>query len=47
MKNFVSLAAASALAVQSVSAHYIFQTLTAGSTKFDTYQYSTPPHLKA
>ncbi|KAI3319880.1 lytic polysaccharide monooxygenase [Xylariaceae sp. AK1471] len=39
MKNFVSLAAASALAVHSVSAHYIFQTLTAGSTKFDTFQY--------
>ncbi|KAF2972068.1 hypothetical protein GQX73_g1613 [Xylaria multiplex] len=39
MKNFVSLAAVSALAANTVSAHYIFQELTAGSTKFDVFQY--------
>ncbi|KAJ8104825.1 hypothetical protein ONZ43_g7672 [Nemania bipapillata] len=39
MKSFASFAAASALAVNSVSAHYIFQQLTAGATKFDTFQY--------
>ncbi|KAI0401485.1 endoglucanase II [Xylaria palmicola] len=39
MKSFASLAVVSALAVNTVSAHYIFQTLTAGTTKFDTYQY--------
>ncbi len=43
MKNIVSLAALSALAVNTVSAHYIFQQLTAGSTKFDVFQYSTLP----
>ncbi|KAI1424273.1 endoglucanase II [Xylaria sp. FL1777] len=39
MKNFVNLAALSALAANTVSAHYIFQQLTAGSTKFDVFQY--------
>ncbi|KAI0397967.1 endoglucanase II [Xylariaceae sp. FL0594] len=39
MKNVFSIAAVSALAAQSVSAHYIFQKLTAGSVQFDTYQY--------
>ncbi|RWA08580.1 hypothetical protein EKO27_g6523 [Xylaria grammica] len=39
MKNFVSLAAVSALAANTVSAHYIFQQLTAGSTEFDVFQY--------
>ncbi|KAI8948135.1 endoglucanase II [Xylaria longipes] len=39
MKSFASLAAVSALAVNTVSAHYIFQQLTAGTTKFDTFQY--------
>ncbi|TGJ81557.1 hypothetical protein E0Z10_g7198 [Xylaria hypoxylon] len=39
MKNFVSLAAVSALAANTVSAHYIFQEFTAGSTKFDLFQY--------
>ncbi|KAI0505365.1 endoglucanase II [Xylaria bambusicola] len=39
MKNFVHLAALLALTVDSVSAHYIFQQLTAGSTKFDVFQY--------
>ncbi|KAI0424246.1 endoglucanase II [Xylaria sp. FL1042] len=39
MKNFANLAALTALAANTVSAHYIFQQLTAGSTKFDVYQY--------
>ncbi|KAI1347881.1 endoglucanase II [Xylaria sp. FL0043] len=39
MKNFANLAALAALAANTVSAHYIFQQLTAGSTKFDVYQY--------
>jgi len=43
MKNFISVAAVSALAINSASAHYIFQKLTAGSTQFDTYQFSTLP----
>ncbi|KAI1170113.1 glycoside hydrolase [Nemania sp. FL0916] len=38
MKGLATVAAISALA-NSVSAHYIFETLTAGSTKFDVYQY--------
>ncbi|KAH8160300.1 hypothetical protein CIB48_g7939 [Xylaria polymorpha] len=33
------LAAVSALAVNTVSAHYIFQQFTAGTTKFDVFQY--------
>ncbi|KAK5625480.1 hypothetical protein RRF57_001196 [Xylaria bambusicola] len=40
MENFVNLAALLALAANSVSAHYIFQQFTAGSTKFDTFQYN-------
>ncbi|KAI8627609.1 endoglucanase II [Xylariaceae sp. FL1651] len=39
MKNFLGLVATTALAVNGVSAHYIFQQFTAGSTKFDVYQY--------
>ncbi|KAI1123993.1 endoglucanase II [Nemania abortiva] len=39
MKSFASFAAVSALAAKTVSAHYIFQQLTAGATKFDTFQY--------
>ncbi|KAJ2968098.1 hypothetical protein NUW58_g10296 [Xylaria curta] len=39
MKSFASLVALSALAVNTVSAHYIFQQFTAGSTKFDTFQF--------
>ncbi|KAI1735110.1 endoglucanase II [Xylaria scruposa] len=39
MKTFATLAAVSALAVNTVSAHYIFQQFTAGTVKFDTYQY--------
>ncbi|KAI1365115.1 endoglucanase II [Xylaria arbuscula] len=39
MKNFANLAALSAVAVNSVSAHYIFQQLTAATTKFDVFQY--------
>jgi hypothetical protein len=41
MKNFISVAALSALAINGASAHYIFQKLTAGSSQFDTYQFST------
>ncbi|KAI1432998.1 endoglucanase II [Xylaria sp. CBS 124048] len=39
MKGFVSLAAVLALAVDTVSAHYIFDQFTAGSTEYAVYQY--------
>ncbi|KAI1261280.1 endoglucanase II [Xylariaceae sp. FL1019] len=39
MKNIASIIGATACLASSVSAHYIFQVLTAGTTKFDTYQY--------
>ncbi|KAI1809016.1 glycoside hydrolase [Poronia punctata] len=39
MKTFARIAAVSAIAVNSASAHYIFQTFTAGDTQFDTFQY--------
>ncbi|KAI0445169.1 endoglucanase II [Xylaria telfairii] len=39
MKSFASLTAVAALAVHTVSAHYIFQQFTAGTTKFDVFQY--------
>ena len=38
MKNFISLAALS-LAVSEVSAHYIFQQLSIGSTKYPVFEY--------
>ncbi|CAJ2508509.1 Uu.00g135350.m01.CDS01 [Anthostomella pinea] len=39
MKNFANILAATALAANGASAHYIFEKLTAGTTQFDTYQY--------
>ncbi|KAI5859934.1 glycosyl hydrolase family 61-domain-containing protein [Durotheca rogersii] len=39
MKNFVSVAAAAALAANGVSAHYIFQQLSLGSTTYAPFEY--------
>lgn len=39
MKTIISLAIATALAINQVSAHYIFQQLTVGSNKYDVFQY--------
>ncbi|KAI1332436.1 endoglucanase II [Xylariaceae sp. FL0255] len=39
MKSFANVIAATALAASTVSGHYIFETFTAGSTQFATYQY--------
>ncbi|ORY58188.1 glycoside hydrolase [Pseudomassariella vexata] len=39
MRSFVSTLSAAALAVHSVSAHYIFQQLTVRTTQYDVYEY--------
>jgi hypothetical protein len=39
MKGFLSIAAALSLAVSDVSAHYIFQQLSIGGTKYPVYQH--------
>lgn len=39
MKNLLFLTAAAALAVTDVSAHYIFQQLSHGSTQFPVFEY--------